>query len=68
MNCPKCACDKIVKSGIIKVKQRYKCKGCGYSYTVELKPAGKSKLMRKQALHLCLEELGVSSTGRFFRR
>ncbi|KAA6300783.1 MAG: hypothetical protein EZS26_003055, partial [Candidatus Ordinivivax streblomastigis] len=26
MNCPKCTCDKSVKSGIIKGKQRYKCK------------------------------------------
>ncbi|KAA6314819.1 hypothetical protein EZS27_034623, partial [termite gut metagenome] len=25
MNCPKCTCDKSVKSGIIKGKQRYKC-------------------------------------------
>ena len=65
MNCPKCTCDKGVKSGIIKWKQRYKCKECGCNYTVELKSTGKSKSMKKQALHLYLEGLGFRSIGRF---
>jgi outer membrane protein assembly factor BamB len=29
MKCPKCSCEESVKSGIIKGRQRYKCKECG---------------------------------------
>lgn len=65
MNCPKCTCDKSVKTGIIKGKQRYKCKECGCNYTVELKSTGKPKSMKKQALHLYLAGLGFRSIGRF---
>jgi transposase-like protein len=64
MNCPKCTCEKRVKSGIVKGRQRYKCKECGCNYTVELKSTGKSKSMKKQALHLYLEGLGFRSIGR----
>ncbi|KAA6312871.1 hypothetical protein EZS27_036265 [termite gut metagenome] len=64
MNCPKCTCDKSVKSGVIKGKQRYKCKECGCNYTVELKSTAKPKSMKKQALHLYLEGLGFRSIGR----
>jgi transposase-like protein len=65
MNCPKCMCDTHVKSGFVKGVQRYKCKGCGCNYTVELKSTGKPKSMKKQALHLYLEGLGFRSIGRF---
>ncbi len=64
MNCPKCSCDKSVKSGIIKGRQRYKCKDCGCNYTVELKSTAKPTSMKKQALHLYLEGLGFRSIGR----
>ncbi|KAA6342012.1 hypothetical protein EZS27_010215 [termite gut metagenome] len=64
MNCPKCTCNTSVKSGLIKGKQRYKCKECGYNYTVELKSTAKPQSMKKQALHLYLEGLGFRSIGR----
>ncbi|MBK6266549.1 IS1 family transposase [Marivirga sp. S37H4] len=32
--CPKCQSEEIVKSGIIKNRQRFKCKGCNYNFTV----------------------------------
>jgi transposase-like protein len=64
MNCPKCASEKKVKSGIVKEKQRYKCKECGCNYTVELKSTAKPKSMKKNALHLYLEGLGFRSIGR----
>ncbi|KAA6341547.1 hypothetical protein EZS27_010664, partial [termite gut metagenome] len=50
--------------GIIKGKQRYKCKECGCHYTVELKSTAKPQSMKKQALHLYLEGLGFRSIGR----
>ena len=37
MDCPKCASTKKVKSGIVKSRQRFKCKECGCNYTVEIK-------------------------------
>jgi transposase-like protein len=33
--CPKCQSAEYVKSGIIKGRQRYKCKSCNYFYTVQ---------------------------------
>lgn len=32
--CPKCKSQEIVKSGMTKGKQRYKCHGCNYNFTV----------------------------------
>jgi transposase-like protein len=64
MKCPKCSCEKRVKSGIIKARQRYKCKECGCNYTVELKSTSKPTSLKKQALQLYLEGLGFRSIGR----
>ena len=33
-SCPKCSHDIYVKAGKAKGRQRYKCKGCNYHYTV----------------------------------
>ncbi|NJL11958.1 MAG: IS1 family transposase [Microscillaceae bacterium] len=32
--CPKCGSDKATKSGIIRERQRYRCKTCDYYFTV----------------------------------
>lgn len=32
--CPKCNSERIIKSGIINEKQRFKCKNCHYYFTV----------------------------------
>jgi transposase-like protein len=32
--CPKCQSDDLAKSGVVKGRQRWKCKGCGYHFTV----------------------------------
>ena len=64
MQCPKCSSEKRIKSGIVKERQRYKCKECGCNYTVELKSTAKPLSLKKQALHLYLEGLGFRSIGR----
>jgi transposase-like protein len=64
MKCPKCSCEKSVKSGKIKGRQRYKCKECGCNYTVELKSTAKPLSLKKKALHMYLEGLGFRSIGR----
>lgn len=32
--CPKCQNDDYVKSGVVKERQRFRCKACGYFFTV----------------------------------
>jgi transposase-like protein len=32
--CPKCQSQELIKSGVIKERQRFRCKQCGYSFTV----------------------------------
>ena len=32
--CPKCQSEKSIKSGVLQNRQRYRCKGCGYHFTV----------------------------------
>ncbi len=64
MNCPKCSNSAVIKSGKIKGKQRYKCKKCGYHYTVQQKSTAKPKELKKYALQLYLEGLGFRSIGR----
>lgn len=32
--CPRCQFTKVVKSGIVNERQRFKCKRCNYSFTV----------------------------------
>ncbi len=54
MKCPKCNSENNIKAGIVKGKQRYKCKDCGYNFTVERKSNDKSQIKR-QAIHLYLE-------------
>lgn len=34
-NCPKCQSSSFNKAGVVKDRQRYKCKDCGYHFTVD---------------------------------
>lgn len=56
-SCPKCQSDKIIKSGIIKGKQRYKCKQCNYHFTVDKKGKEIDPYYVVKALQLYLEGL-----------
>lgn len=33
--CPSCSHDHCIKSGVVGGRQRYKCKSCGYHFTVD---------------------------------
>ena len=33
-SCPSCGSDRFIKAGVINNRQRYKCKQCGYFFTV----------------------------------
>ena len=32
--CPKCGGEALIKSGIVKSRQRFRCKACNYFFTV----------------------------------
>ena len=64
LNCPKCQKSNTRKAGKVSYKQRYKCKGCNYFYSVESKAGSGNKTQKRQALELYLEGLGFRSIGR----
>ncbi len=65
IRCPKCQSSAFTKDGIIKEKQRFKCKECEHRYTVFQR--GLSKQIRRQALQLYLAGLGFRSIGRLLK-
>ena len=64
MKCPKC---KSVKKGIIKDKQRFKCRECGCNCTVGYDQASEKEKKRRFGLSMYLEGLGFHSIGRLLR-
>ncbi len=62
--CPRCSSGEAVKSGKVKGRQPYKCKCCGYFYTVSPKSDNAANAQRRLALPLYLEGLGCRSIGR----
>lgn len=63
--CPKCHSKSCIKDGVIKEKQRFKCKDCGYRHTVSHR--GLSLELRRQALQLYLAGFGFRSIGRLLQ-
>ena len=63
--CPECGSEKCVKDGVVKGRQRYRCKFCNFRHTVQHR--GKSPDVKRQALELYLEGLGFRSIGRFLK-
>lgn len=55
--CPNCTSNKIIKSGIIKNRQRYKCKTCNYFFTVNKLGKRIDDYYVNKALQLYLEGL-----------
>ena len=62
--CPRCKSQQFIKSGIVKERQRYKCKECAYYYSVFQKSDTSNQSQRRLALTLYLEGLGFRSIGR----
>lgn len=67
MDCPKCAGSIHCNDGIVKGRQRYLCKACGYRYTVKQKSGVKSKETKRLALEMYLEGLGFRAIGRILK-
>ncbi len=67
MDCPKCKHTEKTKDGIVRGKQRYRCKSCNYRYTVEKKSDVKPPEVKRLALEMYLEGLGFRSIGRILK-
>jgi len=67
MDCPKCRSSSHVKDGIIRGRQRFRCKSCRYRYTVERKSDVKTLHIRRLALEMYLEGLGFRRIGRILK-
>ena len=67
MDCPSCKSRHHVKDGIVRGKQRYKCKDCRYRYTVERRSTVKLPEIRRLALELYIEGLSFRSIGKVLK-
>lgn len=64
MKCIRCDATSSIKNGVLKGVQRYKCKVCGYNYTVAFRRGTKPADQKRLALMMYLEGLGFRSIGR----
>lgn len=62
--CPNCSSNTYVKSGIIKGRQRYKCKKCNYYFTVNKTGKQIDSYYVNKALQLYLEGLSYREIER----
>ena len=64
-SCPRCVKENCVKDGIVRGRQRWRCRECGCRHTVQQR--GKEAHLKRQAVELYLEGLGFRSIGGFLR-
>jgi transposase-like protein len=62
--CPNCSSSEYVKSGVIKDRQRYKCKKCNYYFTVNKVGKQIDSYFVNKALQLYLEGLSYREIER----
>jgi transposase-like protein len=63
----KCQSEHNVKNGIIRERQRYKCKACGHNYTYDYSYFAEKEKKRRFGLSMYLEGLGFHSIGRLLK-
>lgn len=63
MICPKCSGRKAIKSGVIKGRQRYKCKDCNCHYTINSRERTPLAI-RLECINLYLEGKSMREIGR----
>lgn len=62
-SCPQCHSRTTVKNGSVKGIRKWKCKDCRYQFSKDVL-SGKSDEVKRLALHMYLEGLGLRSIGR----
>ena len=63
-SCPQCQSKNFIKSGIVNDRQRYKCKSCGYNFTVNKIGKEIDQYYVTKALQLYLEGLSYREIER----
>lgn len=63
-SCPNCGSFSFIKSGIVKDRQRYRCKSCQYYFTVNKLGKGIDEYYVNKALQLYLEGLSYREIER----
>jgi transposase-like protein len=66
MNCPRCKSENYLKAGFVQTRQRYRCKECNYLYSVVKKATAKTNDLKRLAIELYLEGIGINSLARIF--
>ena len=64
MDCPRCKGIEHTKAGEVKGRQRYRCKGCGYHYSVEQRSDYIEPHIKSIAVKMSLEGMGYRAIGR----
>jgi transposase-like protein len=67
MNCPKCKSENYLKAGFVQTRQRYRCKECNYLYSVVKKSTARTNDIKRLAIELYLEGIGINSLARLFQ-
>ena len=62
--CPKCQSQQVIKSGVITERQRFRCKQCGYSFTVLKKGKNIDPYYVIKALQLYMEGVTLRENER----
>ena len=62
--CKQCDSISTVKNGVVRNKQRYKCKDCGYNFVEGDLRKERNLDKQRLALHLYLENMGFRAIGR----
>ncbi len=65
--CPKCKSYTYTKDGLVLKKKKKKWKNCYYRFTVTESPYRGTKEVKRQALQLYLEGLGIRSKSRILK-
>ena len=63
LSCKRCKSAEQVKNGLMRGKQRYRCKGCGLNFT-DTPPPGKPLAMKVTAVLLYVSGLSMNRTGK----
>ncbi|MFM2307625.1 MAG: hypothetical protein RLZZ367_2294 [Bacteroidota bacterium] len=64
IQCPKCSSYRLIKSGIVQNRQRYKCKACSYFFTVDKMGKQIDAYYITKALQLYIEGLSLREIER----
>src|SRR5918998_2952925 len=63
LRCKRCGAEEHVKNGLMRGKQRYRCKGCGLNFT-DTPPRGMPLAMKVTAVLLYLSGLSMNRTAK----